>query len=180
MKKIVLAVFALMFLYTAVSFAEQQYASNSTDVGIASKTNVVGATVSRSGQTVTIDVATNPDNYVFQSTVQASGSKTGVTTSVSQASNLDSAALAYGVIKFASGTAKTITIAAGVPGQMVTLVEEATVAITIDPRKYPLAPVARTGWNSIAITAANQSITLLWLDDTTGWVIVGNNGCTVS
>ncbi len=121
-------------------------------------------------------------------TVFTNGHAEGVTINVSTESNLTSAELAFGLIRFQAGTTKTIDIAEGTrPGQMVTLgVYDAGVNITIDPDSYAVPRTARTGWSKILIASPgtgslgkDYTITLLWLDDTNGWIIVGNNGCTV-
>jgi hypothetical protein len=133
-------------------------------------------------------LGTTASNPTFATNVVAAGHKAGVTTSVSTASGIDSAALAYGVIQFSAGTTKTIDIDAGVPGQMITLkAADAGVNVTINPSLYAIPNTAHTGWATIQIASPgtgylgmDKYITLLWLDDTTGWVIASNNGCTVT
>ena len=118
-------------------------------------------------------------------TFYASGYKGGVTTSVSTESNLTSAALAYGVIVKSNydGTSdQKVTLADGSIGQMLTLTITALGSsgdwvITDDAVG---TAITKTGWDDITLGDALDSITLLYLDDTVGWIIVGNNGCTIS
>ena len=59
-------------------------------------------------------------------TIFASGHRSGVTQNVSTASNLTSAALAYGVMDMRAGSAKSIALANGVPGQAIGSIVELT------------------------------------------------------
>jgi len=126
-------------------------------------------------------LGTSTENPTFATSIVAAGFREGVTVNVSTESSLTSAALAYGVIAMEGGSAKSIGLADGVPGQMVMIycsVYDGG-AITIDRLSYPLTTHG-TGWDTIQFTAANQSVTLLWLDDTYGWVIVGEPDAAVT
>ncbi len=118
----------------------------------------------------------------FQTSIFATGHKTDTTTLVSTVSNLSSANLGFGIVQFVSGGAKEISIADGAVGQMVTFFmtnyEGSTITITDD--QVASGVVTKTGWDDIAFDTAGDSITLLFLDATRGWIIVGNNGCTVT
>lgn len=135
------------------------------------------------GEAVTLDfdrglVASKSGSTV---TVAATGYKEGETTNVSTESSLTSAALAYGLISLQVGSAKTIGLSDGDVGQMITVrcsVRDGASAVIW---KYATAtPITCTGWSTLTFDTQGDSITLLWLDDTTGWVIVGNNGVTVA
>lgn len=121
------------------------------------------------------------DNIYFKSTVVASGHKAGVTTNVSTESTLMSAALAYGVINMQVGSAKTIGLNDGVTGQMITIicsVRDGADAI-ISKTAFPVTTHS-TGWNTLTFDTQGDSITLLFMDSTVGWIVVGNNGVTIS
>ena len=211
MKKLVLVVLALLF-GTPLALADLQFSSNGTNVGIATKANIVGATCTRSGQTTTItvsgdgqaltpasvaatgvvsgtsltattgNVTSSSGQVVFQSTVQASGQKTGITITISPITpNITSAMLAYGVIQMrGSGTAVSyLGMANGVPGQMVTLQCSLYQANNIVIGNYGIG-ITKSGFTTITFTGSAQSVTLLWLDNTTGWVVVGNAGTTIA
>jgi len=124
-------------------------------------------------------------------TVLANGHKEGVTANVSTESHLTSAALAYGMIRKATvgsggSTGEIATLANGTPGQMVTI--ELTTydgvcpfVISDDGVSSTLqASLLSTGWDDITFNSSGDSITLLYMDDTNGWIIVGNNGCSIS
>ena len=140
------------------------------------------------GEATNIDITGQKTTFDGSTvTVLANGHKEGVTTRVSQESNLTSAALAFGTILIAdtgSGvTSRSISIANGTPGQMVTIILQAatgvaTLFITDDGVAH--TAMTNTGWDDIAFNAANDSVTLLYLDDTYGWIIIGGNSVTIT
>lgn len=75
-------------------------------------------------------------------------------------------------------TSRTITVANGVPGQIVTLVCRTNLDYTLGTAT--ITATTKTGWTSGAMDARKDSITLLYVDDTYGWVIVGTNSITIS
>jgi len=129
-------------------------------------------------------------NHAFASSVNIVGNKNGVTLNVSGESNLTSAALAYAVITLADhGTGvltRQIALANGVPGQMITIVMLAYTGtftglyITDDGVAPGVFPMTKTGWDDICFNSALDSVTLLYVDDTIGWIIVGNNGVVIT
>ena len=120
--------------------------------------------------------------------IYASGYKGGTTDNVSGESNLTSAALAYGVIRLAdtgaldNANCRYISLANGTPGQMVTIQLVAATAGTlyITDDKVGAGAMTKTGWDDIALGTALDTVTLLYLDDTVGWIIVGEYGCVVT
>lgn len=121
------------------------------------------------------------DNLYFYSTVIASGHKAGVTTNVSTETTLNSAALAYGVINMEIGSAKTIGLDNGVPGQMITIICSVRDGANLVISK-PLFPVTThsTGWSTLTFDNQGDSITLLFMDGTVGWIVSGNNGVVIT
>jgi hypothetical protein len=104
----------------------------------------------------------------------------GVSTIVSQVSKLTSTNLAFGFL-WLNGATKRFSIAAGETGQEITLMKKDVDArvlrldLTIDNPN-----TAHTGFNSILWpTAAGSYVTLLWYDDTLGWIITGSQGVTI-
>jgi hypothetical protein len=129
-------------------------------------------------------------NLYFKTNVVATGHKEGVTLNVSGETNLTSAALAYGVIKLADTGALTgadtryIALANGIKGQMVTIqlvaATAGTLYITDDYVSSGVFPMTKTGWDDIAFDAALDSVTLLYVDDVIGWVVIGGNSVTIT
>jgi len=163
--------FALLaLLLSSTAYASVGYQKDGDPEGTASKINIEGGYTDFDGSTLTLF---------------ANGYAGGVTDNVSTESNLTSAALAYGVVKLAIGSTKYITLANGEPGQMITFIVTTagggTVYITDDKVDGTTgAALLATGWDDIALTELNDSVTLLYLDDTYGWLIVGQYGATVT
>lgn len=118
-------------------------------------------------------------------TIIANGHKDGVTANVSTESTLTSAALAYGFIRkvAADGTTaqNTVGLADGAKGQMVTiqLVTKGTKSFIID-KTCAATHTTTTGWTTLTFDTSLDSITLLYIDDVYGWIVIGNNGVTVA
>ena len=67
------------------------------------------------------------------------------------------------------------TFCDGQPGQQITFVLVTDNGNTID-----ITPDTKTGFTSITMSDAKDSCTLRYQDDTVGWVVAGNNGCTIN
>lgn len=121
-------------------------------------------------------------NLYFWSNVVATGHKAGITTNVSTSSTLTSAALGSGVISMIGHTsAKTIGLNDGVPGQMVTIILTLRQGanVIISKTSFPVTTHS-TGWNTLTFDTEGDSITLLFMSNTIGWIRVGNDGVVVA
>ena len=105
----------------------------------------------------------------------------GVSTIVSSVSQLSKANISFGLLKL-SGASKTFSMVAGVKGQEITLVKDEYDARTLKlDFSIDNPQVAHTGFTSVTWpTQAGSFVTLLWLDDVVGWVIIGQYGVTVT
>lgn len=172
MKKICIfaVVIALLLSLTGLAIASVGYKKDGENEGNAVSVDFKNGLTTFDGSTVSF---------------YANGYKDGVTTNVSTESNLTSAALAYGIVKLEIGSTKYINLASGTAGQMITFIVTTagggTVYITDDKVSSTLqAATVTTGWDDIALTEINDSVTLLYVDDTYGWIISGQNGATVT
>lgn len=141
-------------------------------------TTVTGGT----GVTATTgDVTAATGQCLFQTDVVASGFREGVTTNVSTESSLTSAALAYGYIKMEAGSTKTIGLTDGVPGQMLTVTCSVYDGgdIVID-KTGAVTTTTTTGWSTITLNTSGDIVTLLFLDASSGWIVIYNSGCTIA
>lgn len=141
------------------------------------------------GEATTINAGRAVNDTFDGSTVTllANGHKTGVTINVSDESVLTSAALAYGYVRKVEvgeggATGELVSLANGTPGQMVTF--ELTTFnvcpwVITDDGVNPSA-MTKTGWDDITFNTSGDTITLLYMDDINGWIIIGNNGCTIT
>ena len=73
------------------------------------------------------------------------------------------------VIKAITQTATPLTLANGVPGQILTFQVSTLTGTAI------LTPSTCTGFATITFDAAKEYATLLFVDTTIGWIIVGTN-----
>jgi hypothetical protein len=79
------------------------------------------------------------------------------------------------VTKTTGADAEALTIANGVPGQIVHIVKVAGAGVgtlTVDTNSKG------TGWTTIAFDTVLDTATLLYVDDTYGWIILGTFGAT--
>lgn len=132
---------------------------------------VKGAAPLNWGNTDTIPLLKRaiPNDLVYKGSERG-----GVSTIVSSVSQLSKANISFGLLKL-SGASKTFSMVAGTKGQEITLVKE-----DYDPRTLKLdfsidsPQVAHSGFTSVTWpTQPGSFVTLLWLDDTNGWIIIG-------
>jgi hypothetical protein len=77
------------------------------------------------------------------------------------------------VAKTTAGNAEALTLANGLPGQVL------VINLTTDGGgDGTLTPVTATGWATIVFADAGDQVTLMYVDDTIGWVILGCFGLT--
>ena len=102
----------------------------------------------------------------------------GVSTIVSTVSPLTAANLAFAMIKLEAGSPGSHPLPDGEIGQ------EITIKLLADP-SYVIednAPgdMTKTGWTSITFDTVNGWVSLVWLDDTNGWIITGDSDVTIA
>ena len=97
---------------------------------------------------------------------------------VAQASTIIAIPTGYSIVKLSctTGVGTVNTLAKGRKGQILTIVSSAqtgsdTIVIT---------PTLTYGFTTATIGVATTSVTLLYVDDTFGWIVIGNNGATVA
>ncbi len=78
--------------------------------------------------------------------------------------------LTHGVVNKTTGGAEALTLANGLPGQLLKIV------LTTDGGDGTLTPTTATGWATIVFGDAGDSATLLYVNDTIGWIILGLSG----
>ena len=69
-----------------------------------------------------------------------------------------------------TGGAEALTLANGKPGQKITIV------LVVDGGDGTLTPTTMSGFATIVLADAGDTVTLEYVDDTTGWIIVGAAG----
>jgi len=169
MRKCIAIIVIALLVSCSMSYASVGYKKDGEPMGNAISIDFRNGNTTSDGSTVTF---------------YANGYKDGVTTNVSTESNLTSAAVAYGIIKLEAGSAKSIALADGTAGQMVTIMmsvyDGKTITITDDQVGSSVFTMTKTGWDDIAFDSVFDTVTLLFVDSTYGWVISGMYGVTVT
>ena len=75
----------------------------------------------------------------------------------------------------ASGGLFDSTWANGKPGQTLTMV-----LVTDGGATFDATPDTKTGFSSVTLQDANDSCTFKYTNDTDGWIVAGNAGCTIN
>jgi hypothetical protein len=182
MRKFLGVLLAVLMLVPAIAFAEIQVENNSTNVGIVTKVNVIGANTTRSGETATIDLSAQTGDRVytgtltFQSNLVAVGVANGGTSHMVSLST--AVPLTYSVVqKYVGSTVgQAGTLANSKAGQILKIIAEDRVG----SGTYILSPTTTTGYTSITFSAKGQFATLLYVSDSIGWIVIGYYGVTIA
>lgn len=78
--------------------------------------------------------------------------------------------ITHRVVEMTTGGAEALTLADGAPGQILTLV------LATDGGDGTLTPATKTGYSTIVFADAFDVVTLLFVDSTVGWVVLGTGG----
>lgn len=168
-----LSIALILCLVSAVSFASIGVKENGTSVSQVSDINLTyatGTTVTNGSGQVTIPV--------LDSSLVAAGTANGG--AVSMASNESAVPVTYAFVRKAIANDAAYdagTLAAGKPGQLLTIY---ITTLSGGSRTFTLTPTTKTGFSSLAFNAVADSATLLYVDSTTGWVLVASNSVTVN
>lgn len=161
--------FSLLMLIALVLIGSNSFASvgiklNGVTVGAATDLNIVcgsGANSSLSVDGSTFNLNCNPN---LATTGVANGGGTSLAT-------FDSGIpVTFAIVKKAISNFGTSTdvLPNAIPGQMM------TIEITADSGAgtWKITPTTSYGWASITFTAALQEVSLVYLDDTNGWIML--------
>ena len=78
--------------------------------------------------------------------------------------------LTHGVVNKTTGGAEALTLADGLPGQLLKIV------LAGDGGDGTLTPSTSTGWATAVLADVKDSLTLLYVNDTVGWIVLGYSG----
>jgi hypothetical protein len=82
--------------------------------------------------------------------------------------------ITHSYVSITTGAASAYTLADGTPGQ------ELAMSVTTDGGAGTITPVTKTGWATAVLTVVGDGITLRYVDDTVGWIVIGSYGTTSS
>lgn len=75
--------------------------------------------------------------------------------------------ITHAIVEVTTGAASAYTLANGENGQILTIV------VVTDGGEGTITPTTKTGWATAVLTDDIDGITLMYVDDTVGWVILG-------
>lgn len=144
------------------------------------------------GTTATKDIGSSSKNVksiyassdiTFRTSLLAVGRVGGQSSVNSSSTNLSAADIAYSIIRKRIGggggldsTNGGTRLPNGTPGQMITFI----VTTVQSGGSWIITPVTKTGFSTLTMDTANDLATLLYVDDTIGWIILSQAGCTVA
>jgi len=169
MKRIVAFLTITLCLFSAVSFANVGWKDKGNNVGAITDINTSGALIPQyDGSTLTV---------ARLGFAKGDSAASAYATIASGATAITSTQLAYAIIKKDVGDGAEVgALANGTPGQMLTII----CTSLNGSGTYTVTPVTKTGFTSFQLNTALDSITLLYFNDSIGWIVFGNNGCTLA
>jgi hypothetical protein len=129
--------------------------------------------------TITID---QTGNLTFQSTLLTTGRTGGASTAPSSTCDLGTGSLAYTILYKCVGgitgvdATPAVQLKNGKPGQILTLYVYSVVTNGL----WNVGVVTSLSWSNLQFNAVGDQATLLYLDDTTGWIILSTTSVTVT
>lgn len=78
--------------------------------------------------------------------------------------------LTHSVIEKTTGGAETLVVPDGTPGQ------ELTIILVSDGGDGNVTPTTKTGFTNIELDDVKDTVTLKYIDDTVGWIVMGATG----
>lgn len=157
MRKLIALGIAMLLLVTP-AFAAVGVKVDGVNVGTATDFNFTGAVATNDGSTWT---------FPFILAGASNGGSISMTTTDTTVST------SYALVKKEIGVQVGLagTLANGEPGQILTVL----ITLRAGSGTYVLSPTTTLGFTSLTFDAAGEYATLLYIDDTSGWVIVATN-----
>lgn len=183
-KYLSLLICALLFSSSAYASVGSQEDGNaeSIDTDLNWSTNLDH---SASGSVGTVSVSASPTftgDVTFRSTLIANGRVNGVSSFASSTTAILPSSLPFTIIrKYVSGASGLdvtpgSTLTNGTPGQVLVL----QVVGLMAGGSWTVTPVTATGFTSLTLDTRGDSMTLLYLNDTLGWIVTANGGGTIN
>ena len=80
----------------------------------------------------------------------------------------------HAIVLKTTGGAEALTLADGEPGQMLSII------LVASGGAGTITPATMTGFATIVLTAQSDFVTLLYVDDNIGWIIIGMGGAAAT
>lgn len=183
MKKLLVAVLAVMLAFAPVAWAAVDVKESGSDRGKAEHLNFDdGFTVTFNNNTAEVDLDRTVD-VTFQTTLLAMGRTNAASSLASSATQLYLSSLPYVFFRKSVGGAGSCvdsnpgtTLPDGTPGQVTVLF----VGSLMTGGTWKVTPTTCTGFSYLTFDTINDQATLLYVDDTIGWIIISHVGVTVT
>uniref|UniRef100_A0A6M3IJI5 Uncharacterized protein n=1 Tax=viral metagenome TaxID=1070528 RepID=A0A6M3IJI5_9ZZZZ len=110
----------------------------------------------------------------FSSGLMSTGYIDGGATSM--ATGITAIPLNYSIVKktVTNAGSESLTLADGIQGQVIKIIQ------VDNPGTITITPTTTTGFASVVLNAVGDQVTLLFIDNDNGWIIVGETGSTVN
>ena len=82
--------------------------------------------------------------------------------------------LTHSYVSITTGAASAYDLQNGTAGQILAM------SVTTDGGAGVVTPVTATGWVTATLTVVGDGLTVMYVDDTVGWVVLGSYGTTSS
>lgn len=122
-------------------------------------------------------------DIIFRSYLYAMGRGNAASSLASSATNLDAWSVPYVFVRKSIGgdsgldeTDGGTRLPNGYDGQVIVFY----IGSCMTDGSWIITPVTRTGFNYITFDAVGETVTLLYVNDTIGWIIIANEGATVT
>jgi hypothetical protein len=141
-----------------------------------------GFTVTVDENEAEVDIDRTGD-WLFQTYLYAMGRGNAASSLASSATNIDAWSVPYVFIRKSIGgdsgldeTDGGTRLPNGYDGQVIVFY----IGSCMTDGSWIVTPVTRTGFDYITFDAVGETVTLLYVNDTIGWIIIANEGATVT
>lgn len=167
MRKVILLFLAIMLCVASPSFASVGVKVDGVNQGVATDLSFTGA-----GSSLTNDGS----NWTFGLLLAGIANGGAVSMATTDTSVSPSYSFVRKAISALAAGNQTGTLADGTPGKIIRIQITAVGA----SGTWKLTPTTCAGFDSITFDAVDDAVTLLFVNTTTGWVIVSSNALTIN
>ncbi len=177
-KILLLVAICVLLAAPQTAFSSVGVSDDGERIGIFTDINFTGdSTVTADGSVVNVDTdqsttITLSGDLTFQTNLLALGIANGGVSEMVSGSTAIPVTYAHVNIVI---TARTITMVDGKVGQVIVLKGFARIGGTLS-----IDPATSFGFRTITMDTNGETTTLLWIDDSKGWVVIGATGATVN
>ena len=136
-------------------------------------TSTTGNIVASAGSVTGTSLSAGAGDVSFRSSLTAIGQRGGTSAMVSGSTAIP---VSVSLVQKYIGTTQAGTLANGLKGQVLKIIVTTNDAAYV----YTVTPTTKTGYSTFALDTVGDFVTLLYVDDTIGWIIIGQNGAVLA